>query len=96
MNQNDSTNATDAVSTALKGVEAVEQPMLRRGVVTVNVTVEASTLADAVPSQEAVAEALARLGKGQSVRVIDSNGGFDRDGMYYVGTAVRITGITLA
>lgn len=90
MNDATSTTATDAVVTPLAGLVPVEQPLTRRGVVTVKVTVEATTLADGIPSAEQVAAALAQLGVNQSVYVAT-----DRYS-YGSGTRVTVTGIELA
>lgn len=94
MSENDNT-ATEATATPLAGIEAVEQPMTRRGTVTLVVTVEATTLADGIPSREQVAAALAQLGQGQTV-YIDTTGGYSVTGRYQPGTPVKVTSITLA
>lgn len=87
----ENTSAATANVTPLAGIEAVEVPLTRRGAVTLVVTVEATTLADGIPSAEQTAEALDRLGTGQTVYVTNGEGSG-----FYRGTAVTIRAITLA
>ena len=79
---------TDAAKTAIDFTE-VEQPMQRRGTVTVAVTVEGHTTSTTQPSAEQVAGALAKLAKGQSIYVV-------LDEKERIGVYVSIAGVKLA
>ena len=81
-------NNTDATRTAIDFTE-VEQPMQRRGVVTVAVSIEGHTTSTNQPTAEQVVEALAQLAKGQSLYVVT-------DEKTRASVRVNIAGVKLA